>query len=123
VTSQVERLVAETGFEVVRTPASLQALTEAAAADDVVFAGAVGGGYVFPEFLPGYDAVASLAKLLELLAAERVNVVEVEHQREAAGVPVGYTGIELTLLTRDGPLFKQLLEQMRGWGYPVERLD
>jgi len=68
VTSQVERLVAETGFEVVRTPASLQALTEAAAADDVVFAGAVGGGYVFPQFLPGYDAVASLANLLELLA-------------------------------------------------------
>jgi mannose-1-phosphate guanylyltransferase / phosphomannomutase len=34
----------------------------------VVFAGAVGGGYVFPEFLPAYDAVASLCKLLELLA-------------------------------------------------------
>ena len=33
-----------------------------------MFAGAVGGGYVFPEFLPAYDAVASLAKLLELLA-------------------------------------------------------
>jgi len=28
----------------------------------------VGGGYVFPEFLPAYDAVASLCKLLELLA-------------------------------------------------------
>src|SRR5581483_5996472 len=26
------------------------------------------GGYVFPEFLPGYDAVAILTKLLELLA-------------------------------------------------------
>ena len=39
-----------------------------AAEGDVVFAGAVSGGYVFPEFLPGYDAVASLAKLLELLA-------------------------------------------------------
>ena len=34
----------------------------------MVFAGAVGGGYVFPEFLPAYDAVASLCKLLELLA-------------------------------------------------------
>jgi mannose-1-phosphate guanylyltransferase/phosphomannomutase len=68
VTSQVERLVEQTGFEVVRTAASLQALTEAAASDDVVFAGAVGGGYVLPQFLPGYDAVASLANLLELLA-------------------------------------------------------
>ncbi|MDX6441695.1 MAG: mannose-phosphate guanylyltransferase / phosphomannomutase, partial [Gaiellaceae bacterium] len=68
VTSQVDRLVEGTGFEIVRTPASLQALTEAAAQDGVIFAGAVGGGYVFPEFLPGYDAVASLANLLELLA-------------------------------------------------------
>jgi mannose-1-phosphate guanylyltransferase / phosphomannomutase len=68
VTSQVERLVADSQFEVVRTPTSLPELTRAAAEGGVVFAGAVGGGYVFPEFLPGYDAVASLAKLLELLA-------------------------------------------------------
>jgi len=68
VTSQVDRLVENTGFEIVRTAASLQALTEAAAQDGVIFAGAVGGGYVFPQFLPGYDAVASLANLLELLA-------------------------------------------------------
>jgi mannose-1-phosphate guanylyltransferase/phosphomannomutase len=68
VTSQVERLVADSELEVVRTPSSLPELTRAAAEGGVVFAGAVGGGYAFPEFLPGYDAVASLAKLLELLA-------------------------------------------------------
>ena len=56
------------GLEVVRTPASLAELTKAAAEDGVIFAGAVGGGYVFPEFLPAYDAMASLCKLLELLA-------------------------------------------------------
>jgi mannose-1-phosphate guanylyltransferase/phosphomannomutase len=68
VTSQVERLVENSELEVVRTPTSLPELTRAAAEGGVVFAGAVGGGYVFPDFLPGYDAVASLAKLLELLA-------------------------------------------------------
>jgi mannose-1-phosphate guanylyltransferase / phosphomannomutase len=68
VTSQVDRMAEAAGFEVVRTPHSLAALTRAAAEEGVVFAGAVGGGYVFPEFLPAYDAVASLAKLLELLA-------------------------------------------------------
>jgi hypothetical protein len=31
--------------------------------------------------------------------------------------------VELTLLTRDPEHCEQLLEQMRGWGYPVERLD
>jgi mannose-1-phosphate guanylyltransferase/phosphomannomutase len=35
-----------------------------------VFAGAVGGGYAFPEFLPAYDAMTSLCKLLELLATQ-----------------------------------------------------
>jgi threonine dehydratase len=69
------------------------------------------------------DRPGELAKLLGLLAQERVNVVEVEHQREAAGVPVGHTGVELTLLTRDPQHCEQLMSQMRGWGYPVERLD
>jgi mannose-1-phosphate guanylyltransferase / phosphomannomutase len=71
VTRQAERLVEGTSLEVVRTPSSLAELTRAAAADGVVFAGALGGGYVFPEFVPGYDAVASLCKLLELLAPIR----------------------------------------------------
>jgi mannose-1-phosphate guanylyltransferase/phosphomannomutase len=68
VTSQVDRLIDASRFEILRTPASLPELTKAAAEANVLFAGAVGGGYLFPEFLPGYDAVASLAKLLELLA-------------------------------------------------------
>jgi threonine dehydratase len=69
------------------------------------------------------DRPGELARLLELLARERVNVVEVEHQREPSSVPVGYTGIELTLLTRDSQHIEQLLSQMREWGYPVQRLD
>jgi mannose-1-phosphate guanylyltransferase/phosphomannomutase len=66
-TSQVEEVVGER-LEVVRTAASLPSLTQAAAGDGVVFAGAPGGGYVFPHFLPAYDAIASLCKLLELLS-------------------------------------------------------
>jgi mannose-1-phosphate guanylyltransferase/phosphomannomutase len=76
VTSAVDELARDSGLEVVRTPASLAALTQVAAEDGVVFAGALGGGYVFPEFLPAYDAVASLAKLLELLAPIRRPVSE-----------------------------------------------
>jgi mannose-1-phosphate guanylyltransferase/phosphomannomutase len=67
-TSLVERLLDGSGLEVRRTPASLAALTRAAAEEGTVFAGAVGGGFVFPSFLPAYDAIASLANLLELLA-------------------------------------------------------
>ncbi|MET1009327.1 MAG: hypothetical protein ABWY96_04645, partial [Gaiellaceae bacterium] len=68
VTSLVEQLVEGTELEVERTPHSLSALTMAAAGDGVIFAGSVGGGFVFPEFVPAYDGMASLCKLLELLA-------------------------------------------------------
>ncbi len=51
-----------------RTKASQGDLLATAATGDVVFAGASGGGYVFPEFLPAYDAVMSIGKILELIA-------------------------------------------------------
>jgi threonine dehydratase len=69
------------------------------------------------------DRPGELARLLGLLAEERVNVVEVEHQREAAGVPVGYTGVELTLLTRDTAHCDELVAKLGTWGYPAESLD
>ncbi len=68
-TSQIENLVGDR-LEVVRTAASLTELTRASAEPGMVFAGAVGGGYAFPEFLAAYDAMASLCKLLELLAMQ-----------------------------------------------------
>ncbi|MGZ4315381.1 MAG: hypothetical protein ACXVRS_06060 [Gaiellaceae bacterium] len=68
VTGRVEEIVEPFGLEVVRTPAAPAELSKAAIAEDIVFAGAAGGVYVFPKFLPGYDAVASLCTLLELLA-------------------------------------------------------
>jgi mannose-1-phosphate guanylyltransferase/phosphomannomutase len=71
VTRHVDEIAGAAGLEVVRTQHSLAALTRTAAQEGVIFAGAVGGGYVFPEFLPAYDAVAGTAKLLELLAPVR----------------------------------------------------
>jgi mannose-1-phosphate guanylyltransferase/phosphomannomutase len=76
VTSAVDKMVEGSELEIVRTPTSLAELTQVAAEDGVVFAGALGGGYVFPEFLPAYDAVASLCKLLELLAPVRTTLSE-----------------------------------------------
>ena len=69
------------------------------------------------------DRPGELAKLLTLLAEERVNVVEVEHQRETAGLPVGDTGVELTLVTRDPAHCEEILATMVRLGYPVERLS
>jgi threonine dehydratase len=82
---------------------------------------AVGGRYlVLRTRVP--DRPGELAKLLTLLADERVNVVEVEHQRETAGLPVAETGVELTLVTRDAAHCDEILATMARLGYPAERL-
>ena len=68
------------------------------------------------------DRPGQLARLLTLLGEERVNVVEVKHQREAADVPVGETGVELTLLTRDRAHCDEILVTLERWGYPAREL-
>ncbi len=67
-TNLIDTLVEGSGVSVRRTQASLAALTKAAAEPGTIFAGAVRGGFVFPAFLPAYDAIASLCYLLQLLA-------------------------------------------------------
>jgi mannose-1-phosphate guanylyltransferase/phosphomannomutase len=56
------------GAEVEWTRLSPAALSAASDRTGVVFAGGARGGYIFPEFLPAFDGVMSVAKLLELLA-------------------------------------------------------
>ena len=69
------------------------------------------------------DRPGQLARLLTLLGEARVNVVEVKHWRESADVPVGETGVELTLLTRDRAHCDEILQMLSRWGYPaVEEL-
>jgi mannose-1-phosphate guanylyltransferase/phosphomannomutase len=67
-TGGVERVVNGSQDRVGRTKASLHALLSAATESDVLFAGASGGGYAFPRFLPAYDALASTGKVLEIIA-------------------------------------------------------
>jgi threonine dehydratase len=68
------------------------------------------------------DRPGELVKLLSLIAEARGNVVSVEHHREGMDVPVAETEVELTLITRDQEHCTILLEEMRSWGYAVERL-
>ena len=67
-TREVEQVANGAGSRVERTQASLHALLLAATEPGVLFAGASGGGYVFPDFLPAYDALASTCKVLEIMA-------------------------------------------------------
>ncbi len=69
VTSRVEELAQRYGLEVKRTKVSRSELMRASMEDGILFGGAGGGGYIFPSFLPTYDAMASSAFLLHYLSA------------------------------------------------------
>ena len=111
VTSVVDQLVEGTGLEVERTPASLAELTRAAADDGVVFAGSVGGGFVFPEFLPAYDGTASLCKLLELLAPVERPLSELVAELPASNVVHRQVRCPWS---RKGAVMRILTERARG---------
>jgi threonine dehydratase len=68
------------------------------------------------------DRPGELIKLLSLVAAERGNVIAVEHHREGMDIPVTETEVELTLVTRDEHHCQQLLAAMGEHGYALERL-
>ncbi len=69
------------------------------------------------------DRPGELIKLLSLIAAERGNVIAVEHHREGMDIPVNETEVELTLVTRDEAHCLQLLAAMAENGYAVDRLQ
>jgi threonine dehydratase len=68
------------------------------------------------------DRPGELLKLLSLVAETRANVVSVEHHREGMSVAIAETEVELTVGTRDEEHIGHLLEEIRRWGYPAERL-
>jgi threonine dehydratase len=68
------------------------------------------------------DRPGALAKLLSLIAAERMNVLAVEHHREGMDLPVTGTEVELTLATRDEEHCAEVLQHLGDWGYEAERV-
>jgi mannose-1-phosphate guanylyltransferase/phosphomannomutase len=59
----------ETGAEITFTKLSSSHLMEVAARPGFAFAASQSGGFIWPRFLPAYDAAASLVMLVEMLAA------------------------------------------------------
>ena len=68
------------------------------------------------------DRPGELVKLLQALADAHVNVFDIQHQRETVDIPVGDTGVELTLLTRDRAHCDEILALLERLGYPAERV-
>jgi threonine dehydratase len=69
------------------------------------------------------DRPGGLLQLLDLVAAERGNIVDVEHHREGMNIHVAETEVQLTVVTRDEEHCAQLVSAMEAQGYRVERLS
>lgn len=69
------------------------------------------GGFVFPAFLPGYDAVAALAVLLELLASTGQRLADI-----ARGLPTVHIASEVVATPWEdkGMVMRQLIEKSVG---------
>jgi mannose-1-phosphate guanylyltransferase/phosphomannomutase len=70
VSRAAERIAAEYGAPITWTKLSAAHLMEVAGSGNIDFAASQEGGFIWPSFLPAYDAVASLVHLLDLLAAD-----------------------------------------------------
>jgi len=65
----IEEIAINRGFEVARTRVDRSSLMAAAQHEGTVFAGGGDGGFIFPDFMPVYDAMMTFARMLEMLAA------------------------------------------------------
>jgi phosphomannomutase/phosphoglucomutase len=70
----INQIVEPSGGEVVRSKIGARALLDTITSRKAIFGGEETGGFVFPEFQKGFDAVFASAKTVEFLAREGVSL-------------------------------------------------
>jgi threonine dehydratase len=68
------------------------------------------------------DRPGELIRVCELIAAERGNIVQIEHRREGFHLDVGDVGLDLTVVMRNEAHCQRLIDAMEENGFPVERI-
>jgi mannose-1-phosphate guanylyltransferase/phosphomannomutase len=120
VTSRVaEEIVSAHGGRVIWTKISASALMTAAEERGVAFAGAEGGGYIFPEFLAAYDGLMSVARLLELLARTQTSLGAVLDEIPRAHIATREVPMPWEA---KGSVMRRLLERANGRGDTTDGL-
>ena len=64
--------------------------------------------------------VLSLLVVTALIAEERANIVQIEHDRAFSGAPIGDTDVELTLETSGRAQIERVLARLDAAGYRAE---
>jgi mannose-1-phosphate guanylyltransferase/phosphomannomutase len=77
----------------------------------VDFAASQAGGFIFPRFLPAYDAVATLVNLLELLSSAQMKISDILSAIPAKAAIV-HKGV-VTPITQKGAVMRSLMERVK----------
>jgi len=105
-----ERLASDAGAEIVWAKVSSAHIMDLAAVGGVALAATQDGGFIFPDFLPAYDATAALVNLLELLARSGLRLSKV-----AASLPRVHMAHEtvVTPWEQKGLVMRRVLENAK----------
>jgi mannose-1-phosphate guanylyltransferase/phosphomannomutase len=107
---EAERIARAADCQIIWTKLSAAHLMEVSNRGGVDFAASQEGGYIWPDFLPAYDAVATLAKLLDLLAATGRRLSSVT--RELPRVHMAHE-LVATPWERKGAVMRTIVEQAK----------
>ncbi len=110
----------ERGVELMLTPLSPSGLLEAAASGGVSFASDRRGGYVFPAFLPAFDAAAALARLVSLLEESPTSLAEIVEATPPMPILQGEVP---TPMEQKGLIMRTLMEQLTDEGAELVLVD
>jgi mannose-1-phosphate guanylyltransferase / phosphomannomutase len=111
VSRAAEKICAEAGAEIIWTKMSASNLMEVAATEHVTFAASQSGGFIFPHFLPAYDAAATLVNLVAMLTKTDQRL-----SKMVAGLPrvhIAHQSVH-TPWEQKGMLMRTLVERSSG---------
>ncbi|MGH9108059.1 MAG: sugar phosphate nucleotidyltransferase [Acidimicrobiales bacterium] len=111
VSRHAEIMCAEAGVRITFTKLASAPFMEAASESGVVFAAALAGGYAWPEFLPSFDAAATLVELVAMLSATGQPLSKVVHALPA--VHIAHEEV-VTPWEQKGMVMRTLVEQLDG---------
>jgi mannose-1-phosphate guanylyltransferase/phosphomannomutase len=106
-----EAICAEAGVPITYTKLSSAHLMEVAATGGVTFAASQSGGFLWPDFLPAFDAAATVVELVTMVAASGQSLSKLVH-----GLPpvcIAHEAV-VTPSERKGTVMRVLVEQLDG---------
>ncbi|HEY1734720.1 MAG TPA: sugar phosphate nucleotidyltransferase [Acidimicrobiales bacterium] len=111
VASGAETICADAGVPITFTKLSSAHLMEVAASGDVAFAASQSGGFLWPDFLPAYDATATLVELVSMLGATGQSLSKLV--RSLPPVHIAHETV-MTPWEQKGMVMRTIVEQLDG---------